>query len=480
MQKTSFLNTIIKYKNEERISFCMPGHKQGRGFLKTEIGTNFYQDIIRGDITEIKGMDNLHHPNGIIKQAEELLTKVYKSKKSYFLVNGSTSGNLAMIFSAFNEGDEVIVERNCHKSIYNGLILRKLKPIYIDNNYEKKYNVPLSIDEEQLFKIIDKNKKVKGIILTYPNYYGVCFDLKKVVNECNKRGILVLIDGAHAAHFTATKLLPSCPVKIGADLVVTSCHKTLPAFTQTAFLHINKKSLIQNTNMYLKMFSSTSPSYMLMGSMDYARYYLQELAGKDYEKLYELIEEFKKNIKALDFVDIVDKEVIRKSIYDFDFTRIILNFENQYRVDKIVDYLDQNNLDIEMHDPYNIVLIATPFNTRKDFNELYRLITECAVFYEEMKTQNIIDLKMPEIEFMPYEAIEMKTEQIELKKAVGKVSGKPIIPYPPGVPLLMPGEIIDDKLVEVIIKYIDEGVEVIGVEYENNNKMKKYKINILI
>lgn len=172
--KLPLVEGVLKYIKENNIRFSMPGHKGKIGFNSTEIGRELYKNFIDMDITEVEGVDNLHNAEGIIKEAEEALAKFYGSKRSYFLVNGSTSGNLTMIFSTFNEGDKVIVERNCHKSIFNGIILRKLKPVYIKNKINLKYDAPLSIDEEHFLHVLDENRDAKGIIITYPNYYGVC------------------------------------------------------------------------------------------------------------------------------------------------------------------------------------------------------------------------------------------------------------------------------------------------------------------
>ena len=164
MSRLPLVEGVLKYIKEKNISFCMPGHKGGLGFLKTNARKELYENFIKGDITEVDGVDNLHHPEGIIKESQQLLSEYYGSTKSYFLVNGSTSGNLAMIFSCFNEGDKIIVERNCHRSIFNAIIMRKLKPVYIKNKIHYKYDAPFPIDKEHFFSLIKENKDAKGII----------------------------------------------------------------------------------------------------------------------------------------------------------------------------------------------------------------------------------------------------------------------------------------------------------------------------
>ena len=270
MSKLPILNELIKYHKEENLILSMPGNKCGKGFLRDDIGKIFKESLGSLDITEVEPLDNLHHPEGIIKEAQELLAKAYKVKKAYFLVNGSSSGNLASIFAAFNEGDEVLVERNCHKSIYNGLILRKLKPIYINTDFDFENEILLPCTKENIKEAYKKSKNPKGIILTSPNYYGVSSDIKDILLEFKNTGLKIIIDSAHGAHYSFNKDLPKGLWTI-ADYTVVSAHKTLPALTQGAYLLVNAQSDIE---FYISTFKTTSPSYLIMASHDYARYYL--------------------------------------------------------------------------------------------------------------------------------------------------------------------------------------------------------------
>lgn len=192
-----------------------------------------------------------------------------------------------MIFSCFKEEDKIIVERNCHRSIFNGIIMRKLKPIYIKNKVYRQFNAPLSIDLEHFLSLIKENKDAKGIVITYPNYYGVCPNLKVIIKEAKKYDMKVLIDSAHGAHFGVCEKLPKSALELGADMVVMSAHKTLPSLTQTAFLHIGKDSIIDinKVDFYISAFSSTSPSYLFLCSMDYSRFYLEKYGQEHYNEL---------------------------------------------------------------------------------------------------------------------------------------------------------------------------------------------------
>lgn len=473
MSKLPLVEGVLKYVEENNISFCMPGHKKGLGFRDTDIGKKLYDNFLKADITEVDGVDNLHHAEGIIKESLDLLSRFYNSKKSYFLVNGSTSGNLSMIFASFKEGDKVIVERNCHRSIFNGIIMRKLRPIYVRNKISKKYNAPMSIDVEHFLSLINANKDAKGIIITYPNYYGICTDLELIANEAKKYNMKVLVDSAHGAHFGVHEKLPESALKLGADLVVMSSHKTLPSLTQTAFLHVNKNSAvdIEKVDFYVSAFLSTSPSYMLMCSMDYGRYYLQEFGRKGYEALIELAEKYKEKINKLNWLhilgeeDIIEEVSIRKQQYPvLDLSRFVLNLKEGLSGHKLLNYLRSKKLQCEMSDFRNVVFIFSPFNTEEDFIRLYEALKECNIDDLKEAIIDIQDVYIPKSGLLPYEVLDRKKIKVSLDEALGRICGEAVVPYPPGVPLLNLGEIIDSKTLNMIKCYIKQKVPVLGIE----------------
>jgi arginine/lysine/ornithine decarboxylase len=460
---------VLKYIKECNVSFCMPGHKGGLGFLETLKGKRLYENLIRADITEVDGLDNLHHADGIIKESQQLLSEYYGSIKSYFLVNGSTSGNLAMIFSAFNEGDKIIVERNCHRSIFNAIVMRKLKPVYIKNKIHSKYDAPLPLDKEHFSYLINENKDAKGIIVTYPNYYGICLDLPYVIKIAKQYGMKVLVDAAHGAHFGASKLLPESPLKMGADMVVMSAHKTLPSLTQTAFLHIGEGVDISKVDFYVSAFLSTSPSYMLLCSMDYARFYIEEYGTEHYDKLIKICHINREKINGLGKFYILGEEDLRDisvsydNRYTIDLTRYILNVPKGYSGHKLLEYLRANKIQAEMSDSRNVILIFSPFNKEQDFKKLYIVLKNCDMNILKQEYVDLIDYDMPMSIMHPYEVMDKEKTMVELKDSEGKISAVAIVPYPPGIPIVMPGEKLGEKSIAVIQYYIQANVTVLGI-----------------
>lgn len=470
MSKLPLLEGILKYTKEGNISFCMPGHKQGLGFLETKIGEEFYNNILQLDITEVDGVDNLHHPEGIIKESLELLKNFYGSKKSYFLVNGSTSGNLAMIFSNFKEGDKIIVERNCHRSIFNGIIMRKLKPIYIRNKISKNYGAPMSIDMEHFLSLLKDNSDAKGILITYPNYYGICTDLETIIEEARKYNIKVLVDSAHGAHFGVNKRLPESAVKLGADMVVTSSHKTLPSLTQTAYLHINNIEDMEKADFYVGSFTSTSPSYILMCSMDYARFYLEEYGEKAYEKLINTANRFKDLINELSWLrileenDLVEETANSEKYHFLDLSRFVISVSRGLSGNKLLSYLRSKGIQCEMSDHRNVVLIFSPFNKEDDFESLSQALRECDPDSLKEQDIDIQQIHIPKSMLLPYEAFEREKVEITIEKVLGHICGKAVVPYPPGVPILNPGELIDETSINMIKYYLEQKATVLGIE----------------
>lgn len=473
MSKLPLIDGIMKYISEKNNLFCMPGHKQGKGFLCTNEGKIFYDNFIKFDLTEVDGLDNLHHAEGIIKEAEEKLSEFYGTKKSYFLVNGSTSGNLAMIFTCFNEGDKVIVERNCHRSIFNGIIMRKLKPVYIKNDFNDKINAPLAIDEKYFLKLLDENRDAKGVIITYPNYYGVCCNLEFIAKEAKKRGMKVVVDSAHGAHFGVCDELPKSAVKLGCDIVVMSAHKTLPSLTQTAYLHLCSNDVeMDKLDFYVSSFLTTSPSYIFMASMDYARFYIEEKGEDEYRKLIYKCNKYARKINKIQGMHILSKEDLKNENQCIDKTRFVINVDKGYSAFKLYNYLKKNFIQPEMCDSQNVILIFSPFNGEEEFEKLYTVLKDCKM--EELRDKNLDlkELSIPKMGINPWEALNGGKEMVNIEEAEGKICADAIVPYPPGVPILMPGEIISKVSIDEIKYYLENNALVMGIN--------EYKINTVI
>lgn len=469
MNKAPLLEALIRYNKENNLILSMPGNKSGKAFRRDSLGRELQEKLGSLDITEVSDLDNLHNPEGVIKESEDLLAKTYKVKKAFFLVNGSTSGNIAAIFSAFKEGDEVLVERNCHKSIYNGLILRKLKVTYIEPVIDEENGIFLPIREEEIEEALKKCDNPKGIIITSPNYYGIKYNIEDYLIKLKEKGLKLLIDSAHGAHFGITRELPKSLSEIG-DYIVVSAHKTLPALTQGAYLLVNDKDF--NSDFYVKAFMSTSPSYLIMASLDYARYYLDNFAENDYNRLIKMAKIYKSKINNLNKLKILDEYNLKKG-YNIDESRYILTLQRGYSGEKLLEYLKSKKIQAEMSFERGVVLILSPMNGEEDFKLIYQAIKELDI--ENLKTEdkssrylNITPKKIME----PYEVFEKDGKYLSIEEVEGKIAKEDIIPYPPGIPLVCKGELITKEIIEVIKKHLENNQNIIGV--------KNYKVKIII
>ena len=458
--KTPLLDEVLKYKKEENLIFSMPGNKCGKVFLKDNIGKEFVDTMGYLDITEVDPLDNLHAPEGIILEAQQLLAKTYGVKKAYFMVNGSTGGNLCSIFAAFNEGDEVLVERNCHKSIYNGLILRKLKVKYIEPLIDEKLGIFLPPDKKNIYDAIEQCENLKGIILTYPSYFGITYDIEEVLLDLKKRGLKIVVDSAHGAHFIANNKLPKAIYGI-PDYVVLSAHKTLPALTQGSYLLSNTDD--NDVEFYLNTFMTTSPSYLIMSSLDYARYYLDEYGYDEYERLINKAEKYRSIINSLNKVHIISKEDLAED-YDIDKSRYIVTVSKEYSGHKLLEYLREQGIQCEMSFASGVVLLLSPINDDDDFKKLLKSFEN--LHLKDIRQDNYSKYYsfIPKKVLEPYEVFKKECKYIKINEADKNIACEAIIPYPPGIPLLCPGEVITKEAIDIIDDYISNNRSVIGIK----------------
>lgn len=458
--KTPLLDEVLKYKKEENLIFSMPGNKCGKVFLKDNIGKEFVDTMGYLDITEVDPLDNLHAPEGIILEAQQLLAKTYGVKKAYFMVNGSTGGNLCSIFAAFNEGDEVLVERNCHKSIYNGLILRKLKVKYIEPLINEKLGIFLPPDKKNIYDAIEQCENLKGIILTYPSYFGITYDIEEVLLDLKKRGLKIVVDSAHGAHFIANNKLPKAIYGI-PDYVVLSAHKTLPALTQGSYLLSNTDD--NAVEFYLNTFMTTSPSYLIMSSLDYARYYLDEYGYDEYERLINKAEKYRSIINSLNKVHIISKEDLAED-YDIDKSRYIVMVSKEYSGHKLLEYLREQGIQCEMSFASGVVLLLSPINDDDDFKKLLKSFENLQL--KDIRQDNYSKYYsfIPKKVLEPYEVFKKECKYIKINEADKNIACEAIIPYPPGIPLLCPGEVITKEAIDIIDDYISNNRSVIGIK----------------
>lgn len=456
---TPIIDSLRKIVDDNIISFHMPGHKKGA--IYKMLG---YQDILENlyklDTTEIPGTDNLHSPEECIKESLKRASEVFKSDKTFYLVNGSTCGIEAAIMASVNPKEKIILNRDCHQSAINSCIIGDIDPIYVNPSINKNSNTLSGVSFDDVKRVIDSNLDAKAVFLTYPTYFGDVFDLKSICSYAHEKGMTVIIDEAHGAHLGLSEKLPETALSQGADIVIQSTHKTLPSFTQSSMIHIkgNRININKLTNM-LRITESSSPSYLLMASLDIAVDIYEKNGFDLMDKLLSNINEFKSELYKLKNIKVDESK---------DYTKIFLNTKKLgITGHELENILRENyNIQVELSNYYGVLLIATIGNTKDEFLKLKDVLFEIDKIYKKEYHLKSVSypIKLPKKILSPREAFYMDKKNVKIENSIGKISGEYIIPYPPGVSLVSPGEEITKEVIEYIIECKSKGMNVNGVK----------------
>lgn len=467
-------------------SFHMPGHKGGK--------LSLINDFHKIDVTEVEGTDDLHHPRGIIKDTLDEISRIYKSGKSYMLVNGATGGILSAISGVTKARDSIIIARNCHKAVYNSVYINQLEAKYIYPELNKQYGFYEEINLRELEDLIIDNPESKALVITSPTYEGLVSDIKSIGELAHRYNKVLIVDEAHGAHFTFSDYLPKSALELGADIVIQSTHKTLPALTQTAIMHISEEAISsarvkpKNIEKYLSIYQTSSPSYVFMASVEAAIKYMNDHKALYSEWLFELEEKLASQ-----------ESKYGRWLYEFrnaefiDVTRLTYLINDSVKTMtgwKLSQELrDKHNIQVELSSQNYIIAIATIADDIEDIVELINAI-ECVfdnlIQEDKVKEDFLVDiksimsnprafiegqvdksrmteLKKPKQVYSIYEASLKDSETIRLSASVDRICSDFIIPYPPGIPLLVPGEELTKELVTYIEYLIGNKMEVYGI-----------------
>lgn len=475
--QTPLFDALKKFNKQNNVSYHVPGHKNGKVFL--ERGKEKYHSLLSIDVTELTGLDDLHAPGGPILKAEALLADLYHVKKSYFLVNGTTVGNLTMILATCTDGDTVVVQRNCHKSILHGLMLANVKPVFIAPSYEEKWGISSGIDAEIVSNALALHPETKAIILTYPNYYGLAKDLSEIATIAREKNIPLLVDEAHGAHFILGHHFPKSALTFGADLVVQSAHKTLPAMTMGSYLHVNSSLIdLQKVEFYLQMLQSSSPSYPIMGSLDLARAYLASYTENDQQILMNKIAQFKESLATIHEIE----RLVPSADFNMDPLKITIQSKRGISGFELQSLLEEKGIYTELADARNVLFVLPLL--KKDVDYPFQQTIDSIANAVKGKTGNNNAFrnykKSHEITALSISYAEMKqtiTKQVPFHEAVGKISSEMVIPYPPGIPLIMAGELITEELINSLMNLLAFQCHFHGGTFIKDGKLSIYEEN---
>lgn len=470
--KSLLYDKLREYGKSDYYGFHMPGHKRNVELLEMENPFSF-------DITEIEGFDNLHSPKGIIKQEMDKAKKIYKSQKTFFLVNGSTCGNMAAISAVAGIGDKIIIGRNSHKSIYNVVELLKLKVSYLYPEMIEGTDIFGEYSLKETRKIIENNQDAKAIVITSPTYEGVVSDISEICNIAHKYGIPVIVDSAHGAHFILSDSFPKTALQNGADIVIESLHKTLPALTQTAVLHFNSKIVsLERVEKYLAVYQTSSPSYVLMASITNCMDFIYRNGREMAEDFLNRTEIFYDKMKCLKNLIILNKNHVKS--YDLDRSKIVIMVKNQIISGvELKEMLNEKyHLEMEMAAGNYVLAMTSVLDKEDGFLRLENALIEI-----DKELDNIIKIRNKNCRLhgvvgeesniysvrnrKKYEIFEVATcnkhdgEPVIIREDETNISASYIYLYPPGIPIVVPGEEISEELEKTLEQYKTAGFEIV-------------------
>lgn len=441
----------------------MPGHKLSKG-----IPYELTQDILKLDITEIYGSDNLHCPEGIIRDAQQLAAQAFGAEHTFFLVNGSTCGVQAALLSVCQRDDVVLVSRDAHKSFLAALILSGARPVFIKPRFDENFCISAEVSVDDIKKALDEHPEAKAVFLTRPNYYGICCDIQQISNLVHDKGKILIVDEAHGAHLGFCDQLPQSSIKLGADICIQSAHKTLPALTQSAYMHVRGPRIdMGKLRFNLAMLQTSSPSYILMAFLDIAREIMQKEGGPRLDNLVGNLTIFINDLHSNTSLCALTQDALPRDVEN-DITRLVINTRSSgltgYEAEKLLR--KSFNTYIEMSDSQNIVLISTIADDVISFSKLYTAMREIdrqGRYNMPLKKQKINTLHIPRVIMTPCETYYAKKETIRLYDSCGRVCAGVITPYPPGIPILYPGEVFEEHTIEYLKSIISDGGNITGI-----------------
>ena len=487
-ERPRLLERLMDYSKSDFYPFHMPGHKRQYG--NNEIRK--FPNPFSIDITEIEGFDNLHRPEGILKDSLEWASEVYGADKTYYLVNGSSCGILSAISAAVSNRGKILMSRNCHKSAFHGVFLKQLEVKYIYPQMMPELGLQGGILAEDVEELLKTNPEAEAVLVVSPTYDGVVSDIKAIADVVHRFGIPLIVDEAHGAHFAFGRVdeFPVSALKLGADVVIQSLHKTLPSLTQTAILHVRKGYIdLEKLDRYIHMYQTSSPSYVFMASIENCIVYMDGEGRKKLGEFSVSLTRMRRRLEGMKHLTLLSDEIIGQyGVYDMDLSKVIVSTRNTvWSGNQLSDVLRKEyHLEMEMCGADYVTAITTLEDTEEGLQRLCSALLELddqlgaragsgsisLQKAEEMAGQSdtgsvLLDFTIEEdCRYPIFEAMDGRRYKIKISEAIGRVSAEFIYLYPPGIPIVVPGEVLTGDLVELIMKFKDLGLPVQGMEDE--------------
>lgn len=472
-QKTVPILTAMKrYAEDGAVGFHTPGHKQGKG-----MDTEFFDLVtplgLKTEVSLMEELDDLHDPTMCIKEAQDLAAELYGADSSYFIINGTTGAIHAMIMTAINPGEKIIIPRNAHRSVIGGVILSGAEPIFVLPEVDEDLGIAMAVSPDQIKQAIMENPDAKAVLIVYPTYYGVASDIEKIAAIVHESKMILLVDEAHGPHLKFSNQLPVQAMDAGADIVAQSTHKILGAMTQCSMLHTRHDYIdIQKLKTMVSLVQSTSPNYLLLASLDVARRQMAIAGEVLIKRAVDLSIWLRKEINHIDGLYCFGEEKLgTQGAYALDFTKLTVTVKGLCMTGSEAEKILRNKykIQVELSDLYNVLFILSYADGPREAEVLLMALRKLA---EDAK-QNCKSMKMLDCATYPYKILAKQSPRqalFALKKKVrfdassGLICGEVITFYPPGIPIVCPGEVITQELIDYCKTMKKNGLKVVGPE----------------
>lgn len=457
---------LERFREMRIVPFDVPGHKRGRG--NPELVELLGEQCVGIDVNSMKPLDNLCHPVSVIAEAEELAAEAFGAAYAFLMVGGTTSAVQSMVLSVCKRGDKIILPRNVHRSVINALVLCGAEPVYVNPDTNHQLGISLGMRVSQVEEAIKENPDAVAVLVNNPTYYGICSDLKSIVTLAHQKGMFVLADEAHGTHFYFGEGLPVSAMEAGADLAAVSMHKSGGSLTQSSFLLTGPRVNVGYVRQIINLTQTTSGSYLLLSSLDISRRNLALRGKEEFAKVIKLAEYARSEINAIDGYYAYSKELINaNSVFDFDITKLSVNtLDIGLAGIEVYDILrDEYDIQIEFGDIGNILAYISIGDRRREVERLVSALAEIKRRYKKdragMLSQEYVN---PKVIVTPQFAFYSEKESLPIEKTAGRVCSEFVMCYPPGIPILAPGEQITKEILEYIEYAKNKGCSMTGPE----------------
>ncbi len=468
---------LIEFGKKRVVPFDVPGHKRGRG--NPELTELLGEKCVSLDVNSMKPLDYLCHPVSVIRDAEMLAAQAFGAAHAFLMVGGTTSSVQTMVLSSVKRGEKIILPRNVHKSVMGALVLCGAVPVYVDPQCDKRIGIPLGMSLEDVRRVIKANPDAKAILVNNPTYYGICSDLRSIVKLAHENNMLCLVDEAHGTHFYFGENMPVSAMAAGADMAAASMHKSGGSLTQSSFLLIGPSMSEGYVRQIINLTQTTSGSYLLMSSLDISRRNLA-LRGKEiYSRVAKMAQYARDEINTIGGYYAFSKELINgDSVYDFDTTKLSVNTLGVGLAGIEVYSLlrDEYDIQIEFGDLGNFLAYISVGDRQRDIERLVSALYEIRRRYSRSSTgmthQEYIE---PIVKATPQEAFYADSENLPIEDTCGRVCSEFVMCYPPGIPILTPGELITKDILDYIRYAKEKGCSLTGPEDPDVNTLNVIK-----